>query len=269
MKNSTQNTAKMTALVTGASSGIGYELAKILARNGYNLVLVARSQKQLAELATELENNYNISVYVLVKDLSKDGAAQEIFDELSKASIHVDVLVNNAGFTNYGFFTETNLQSELNMMHVNMISLMHLTKLFLPRMIERGEGKIMNVASIAAFLPGPLMANYYATKAYVLHFSEALLNELQGSGVTVTALCPGPTQSGFQERGGLGDIRLMEGKIPTSESVAKVGYRGMMNGKAIVIPGLGNKLLAFSIRFSPRGIVGKIVRYLQESRATA
>jgi short-subunit dehydrogenase len=247
-----------TALITGASDGIGLELARIMAGNGYDLVLVARNQKRLEEIARELKP---VRVRVLAKDLSLAGAAEEIHAEVPQ----VDVLVNNAGFGVFGKFAETPLAGELGMMQVNMTTLVALTKLYLAGLVAVGRGRIMNVASTAAFQPGPLMAIYYATKAFVLSFSEAIANELAGTGVTVTALCPGPTATGFQERGQMQDSGLVKGKkIMGARTVAEAGYRAMMAGKTLVIPGVKNKLLAQSVRFSPRSMVTKLVRAMQE-----
>jgi short-subunit dehydrogenase len=188
----------------------------------------------------------------------------EIYEEVTAASMHVDVLVNNAGFPVFGPFVETDLQVELEMLQVNVIALTALTKLFLKGMVERRAGRILNLASTAAFLPGPLMAVYYASKAYVLSFSQALSNELRGTGVTVTALSPGPTRTGFQKRGVMEDSRLVQGQIADAASVALAGYRGLMAGKTIVIPGFTNKVIPWVVRLSPRGVVTRVVRRMQE-----
>jgi short-subunit dehydrogenase len=223
-KNTKRGTGKQrTALVTGASGGIGLELARLLARSGYNMVLVARSEEKLAQLAQELTTRHEVAVRVLVKDLSRPEAPQEIFDELQREAIAIEVLVNNAGFGLYGAFSETDLNDELQMMQVNMVALTHLTKLLLPAMLKKKRGKILNVASTAALQPGPLMAVYYATKAYVLSFSQALNDELEGSGVSVTALCPGPTTSGFQSRAAMESSRLMKGNMMDARTVALIG----------------------------------------------
>lgn len=253
-----------TALITGASSGIGYEFAKLFARDGYNLVLVARSQQKLIQVADELTEKFGISVKILAKDLAIPTSPEEIFTEVQQESIKIQVLVNNAGFATYGLFSETDLAAELQMMQVNMVSLTHLTKLFLNEMLKQKEGKILNIASTAAFQPGPLMAVYYATKAYVLSFSEAIANELSGSGVTVTALCPGATESGFQKRADMEQSKLVSGqRIMDAEAVAIIGYRGLMKNETVVIPGLKNQLLALSVRFTPRNMVTQMVRNMQ------
>ncbi len=253
-----------TALITGASGGIGYELALLLARDGFDCILVARSRDKLDELAARLESEFRVKTLVVARDLSKPTAVDEIYEEVSAASMSIDVLVNNAGFPVYGRFVDTDWQAELDMLQVNVVALTALTKLFVRGMVERRHGRILNLASTAAFVPGPLMAVYYASKAYVLSFSQALANELQGTGVTVTALAPGPTRTGFQKRGVMEDSRLVRGQIADAKSVAAAGYRGMMRGKTIVIPGFSNKLIPWVARVSPRGAVTRVVRRMQE-----
>ncbi|BAZ23401.1 short-chain dehydrogenase/reductase SDR [Kalymmatonema gypsitolerans NIES-4073] len=267
MNGTYQDHRQQTALITGASGGIGYELAKLFAHDGYNLVLVARSGQKLAEIADDFKQKFGIGVKVIAKDLSIPTAPDEIFQQLQQEAIKVDVLVNNAGFASYGFFHEIDLAPEVQMMQVNMVCLTHLTKLFLKDMVKQGFGRILNVASTAAFQPGPLMAVYYATKAYVLSFSEAIANELEGTGVTVTALCPGPTESGFQQRAAMENSKLVSGqKIMDAETVAQIGYRALLQGKTVVIPGVKNKILAETVRFTPRKLVTKLVRSMQESK---
>lgn len=260
--NTTKNLNQgRTALITGASGGIGYELAKLFAQDGYNLVLVARSEQKLLQIAQDFTSQYEIKVEIIVKDLALPSAPTEIFTKLQHAGIKVDVLVNNAGFGSYGFFHETDLASELELLQVNIVGLTHLTKLFLPEMVQQGFGKVLNVSSGAAFQPGPLMAVYFASKAYVLSFSEAIANELEGTGVSVTALCPGPTTSGFQSRAAMAESKLVRGqKIMDATTVAKIGYRGLMSNKTVVIPGIKNKLLAEAVRFTPRKLVVNISR---------
>ncbi len=256
-----------TALITGASSGIGYELAKLFARDGYRLVLVARNREKLDEFAVELRKKFQATVKVLAKDLASPRAPDEIFIELEQESVWIDVLVNNAGFGVHGFFSQTPLEEELEMLQVNVTSLTHLTKLFLRPMVKRGEGGILNVASTAAFQPGPLMAVYYATKAYVLSFSEALAEELRGTGVSVTCFCPGATLTGFQKRAGIEGIRLLKlVDIPDAEMVARAGYRAFKAKKRVFIPGFFNNLFAFGVRWVPRGLVMRLVKSLQDSR---
>ena len=265
MNKTNQGNHQKTALITGASGGIGYEFAKLFARDGYNLVLVARNEKKLIEIANKFKTMFGISVKVIAKDLASPTAPEEIFTELQKEGIKIQALVNNAGFATYGLFAETDLKTEVQMMQVNMACLTHLTKLFLKEMVKQREGKILNVASTAAFQPGPLMAVYYATKAYVLSFSEAIANEVQGTGVSVTVLCPGPTESDFQKRADMEQSKLVSGqKIMDAETVAEIGYRGLMNNQTVVIPGLKNQLLAQSVRVTPRKMVTKLVRKMQE-----
>jgi uncharacterized protein len=254
-----------TALITGASGGIGLDLARLFAADGTNLVLTARDRGKLHQAAEELtRSNPGVSAHVIAKDLAHPRAPQEIFDELQERSTQIDFLVNNAGYGVYGSFTENNLQDELEMMQLNMVALTHLTKLVLPQMIARGSGRIMNVASTAAFQPGPLMAVYYASKAFVLSFSGAIANELRKTGVTVTCLCPGATETGFAKRAHMEESRLFKMGAMNSAIVARVGYAGMMKGKLLVIPGVRNKLLAQSVRLAPRRLVTAIARSVQE-----
>ena len=244
------------ALITGASGGIGLELAKLFAADDHDLVIVARSSEKLQQIAQEFRAQNGISVEPLAKDLSQPQAAAEIFAQVQAC----DVLVNNAGFATYGKFVETDLTEELAELQLNIVTLTELTKLFLPGMAERNFGRILNVASTAAFQPGPLMAVYYASKAYVLSFSEAIADELHGTGVTVTCLCPGATATGFQDRAAMENVRLFKLMVADASSVAKAGYDGLMKGKTLVIPGVKNKVLAMSTRFSPRKLVTKISR---------
>jgi short-subunit dehydrogenase len=259
-------TAKGTALVTGASGGIGEELARLIAADGRGLVLVARSRDRLQKLAEELNERHGVEARVIRKDLTSASAPQEIFDELAAAGITIEMLINNAGFGSYGLFAEINLRRELDLLQVNVVALTHLAKLFLPGMIARRRGYLMNVASTAAFQPGPLMAVYYASKAYVLSFSEALANEAEGTGVVVSALCPGPTETGFVAAAEMQESKLFERSVMSAREVAEVGYRGMLAGRAVVIPGLRNSLVARTVGFFPRGLVTKAVRRVQERR---
>lgn len=254
-----------TALITGASNGIGLELAKIFASKNNNLVLVARNGKRLNELKNELEQEFNISVYIIEKDLSKNNAALEVFEEIKSMKLTIDYLINNAGFGDFGLFTATDWEKEEQMINLNITTLTLFTKLFLKEMIKQKSGKIMNVASTAAFQPGPTMAVYYATKAYVLHFSEAIANEVQEYGITVTALCPGATESGFQDAAAMGESKLVKGKkLPTAKEVAEYGYNAMMKGKSVAIHGVMNYILANSVRFMPRNLVVKVTRMIQD-----
>lgn len=258
-----------TVLITGASSGIGLELARICAAHGHPLILVARGREQLLYLAGQLREQHAVTVHVLPMDLGAPEAAAALAAQLQEQAWRVEMLINNAGFGTYGLFARSDLAEETRMMQLNMVALTQLTRLLLPPMLERGRGRILNVASTAAFQPGPLMAVYYASKAYVLSFSEALSNELQGTGVTVTALCPGPTTSAFQERAGIQHTRLVRRRIMDAATVARVGYAGMMRGQRVVIPGLRNYLLALGSRLMPHRIVLPIVRWLQEQKTAA
>ncbi len=255
------------AVVTGASSGIGREFADILAAHGHHIVIIARSHDTLADFAEELRERYGVVVEVLAIDLSKAEAPEEVFSELQQKNITVDILINNAGFGSYGMFADTDWHTDGAMIDLNVRTLTHLTRLFLPGMIIRRHGRIVNVASTAAFQPGPLMAVYYATKAYVLSFSEAIANELQGTGVTVTALCPGPTESGFQKAAHIEESPLVLGKrLPTSREVAEYGYESMIAGKTVAIHGFMSRLFALGIRLIPRSAATAIVRRVQEKR---
>ncbi|MFC2074834.1 SDR family NAD(P)-dependent oxidoreductase [Bdellovibrionota bacterium] len=256
-----------TALITGASFGIGYELAQIFARKGYDLVMVARTEGKLNEMAKELSAAHKVNVKVIAKDLILPSSPQEIFDELKAENISIDILVNNAGVGTFGRFWETDLKTQLDMIQINISALTHLTGLFLPDMIERGKGKILNVGSTAGFQPGPLMAVYYATKSYVLLFSEALANELKRTGITVTTLCPGPVKTEFQRRAKLEkNVFLLKGKIFEPDTIAEAGYKGLMKGKSIVIPGLMFKAPIQMSRFFPRKLITKVSGLLLKQR---
>lgn len=253
-----------TALITGASNGIGLELARVHASKGDDLVLTARNKSKLDELKAELEGKHQIRVYTIGKDLALPESARELYEETTRLGIRIDYLINNAGFGDFGMFAEREWDKQHQMIQLNITALTHLTRLYLQDMLQRGSGKIMNVASTAAFQPGPLMAVYYATKAYVLHFSEAVANEVRDKGVTITALCPGPTESGFQSAASMEESRLFKGKkIPSSRSVAEYGYKAMMKGQVVAIHGMMNNILAFFVRFMPRAIVVKVTRMVQ------
>lgn len=257
---------RKTVLITGASNGIGYELAKLFARDGYYLVLVARSREKLLALANEMQQQYGTDSTIISKDLAKSEAPLEIMTELDERNLSIDILINNAGFGMFGPFARMEATEILHMIQVNITALTQLTHLLIPAMIQRKSGKILNVASTAAFQPGPLMAVYYATKAYVLSFSEAIGNELQPYGITVSALCPGPTDTGFEKRARLEQSKLFQGVNMDAATVARVGYEGLFKAESIVIPGWKNRLLAFSVRFTPRSWITKVVRQLQETR---
>lgn len=251
------------ALITGASSGIGLDLARLMAPD-FDLIITARGQSQLEEIARELQAKNGNRVHAIAADLARADAPAALWAEITRRGLRVDALINNAGFGLYGPFTETSLQSELEMIQVNITALTHLTKLAVPGMLERKQGRIMNVASTAGLQPGPLMAVYYATKAYVISFSEALANELKGSGISVTCLCPGATSTEFASRADMQKSRLFKLGQMRSDAVARAGYNAMMKGKTLAIPGVKNRALALSVRFSPRKLVTAVSRGLNE-----
>ena len=247
-------------LITGGSSGIGLELAKIFATNSYSLVLVARDGARLQKAADELSAN-GATIKILAKDLADKNAPAEIFSELQVENIFVSVLVNNAGFGRQGAFAKTSLPEQTEMIGVNISSLVQLTHLFLQPMLARGEGKILNVASTASFQPGPFMSVYYASKAFVFSFSYALADELEGTGVTVTTLCPGPTQTAFHKRAGRSHSKkALNFWMMSAEEVAEAGFRGLMHGKRVVIPGFLNKLGFLFAKLLPTKIPTKAAR---------
>lgn len=254
-----------TVLITGASGGIGYELAKLFAKDGYNLVLIARTAGKLLQVADELQRQFGITAKPITMDLATATAPQALFDQLQRDGTAIDILVNNAGYAKYGEFIQIPLEESAGQIQLNIAALTTLTRLFLPSMLERRAGKIMNVASTAGFQPGPLMAVYYATKAYVISFSEALANELKGSGVTVTCFCPGATDTGFQYRAENDQSRLFKTFRPMDvKKVARDGYRGLMKGRTLVISGVRNWILAETVRIAPRKIATAISRWVSE-----
>ena len=258
--------APKTALITGASSGIGLELAHLFARDGYRLVLVARNRAALRALANELQSRYNAEVWISPKDLAHPAAPLELYQELQESGVVLDVLVNNAGFGARESFLQSDWNNDAEMLQVNIVALTHLTKLFLPQIRAR-EGKLLNVASTAAFLPGPFMAVYYASKAFVLHFTEALAEELSSTRATVTCLCPGPVKTGFQKRANISDSNLLNGGLLVEVGeVARIGYEGMKRGKRLVIPGWKNRVAIEALRASPRVMMAKTVRRLHEKK---
>lgn len=250
-----------TVLVTGASSGIGLELAKCFAAGRSNLILAARSTAALEKIAAELREKFSVQVTVLTADLARPEAPQEIFNELKGRGLVVDVLVNNAGFGLQGMFLELSLVRQMEILQVNQTALTALTGLFLPGMIARDRGGILNVGSVAAFQPGPGMTIYFASKAYVQSFTEALAAELSETQVTVSVLCPGPTSTNFGKVA-RGD-KMRRRKLPgmTAEAVAKYGHEKYRQRRVVIIPGLGNKLSVFLVRFIPRGVLRKLVKH--------
>ncbi|MGE5611585.1 MAG: SDR family NAD(P)-dependent oxidoreductase [Bacillota bacterium] len=256
-----------TALITGASSGIGYDLAKVFAAHGHNLIITARNREALNKLADECASQFHVKIEILTKDLADPSTPQQIYDELQQKSLPIDILVNNAGFGTHGPFARSDLAGELRLVQVNVIAVMQLTRLFLPAMIERRAGKILNVASTAAYVPGPYMSSYYASKAFVLSQSVALAQELRSRGITVTALCPGPTRTAFQSRAGMDEVRLFsESAIMDSPAVARIAYQGLMRGKTIVVPGIQNKFVAVVSRLVPRTLLARAAGHLNKDR---
>ncbi len=253
----------MTTLITGASGGLGEEFARIAAQDGKSLVLVARSTEKLQELAKELESTHAVNVTVLTMDLSGNDSVDQLVAELQTKKIVIGTLINNAGFGNFGYFAKSDWKKEESMIAVNVHALTALTRALLPDMIARKSGKILNVASTASFQPGPLMAVYYATKAYVLNLSLALSIEVEGTGVTVTCLCPGPTRTGFAEHAEMGGSKLFRRRTMDAHTVVKAGYDAMLKGKPLMIPGLLNKIGAFMTRFIPRMTAGRIAKAVQ------
>jgi short-subunit dehydrogenase len=253
---------KPTALITGASSGIGKALCEEFARDGYDLILTARSVETMQHQRTALEQRFGIRVTVIGADLETSSGAEKLHSDIKASGVVLNVLVNNAGYGTFGEFKDTPLSATLGMMQLNMNSVIILSKLFLPDLLAT-KGKLLNVASTAAFQPGPFMAVYYATKSFVLYFSEGLACELEGTGVTVTALCPGPTISGFQDRAVMQNSALVKNKrLPSSESVAASGYQAMKRGKRVHITGFVNNILALSIRFTPRNWVTALLKQM-------
>lgn len=253
-------------LITGASAGIGYDLAAKFAQEGFKrLVLVSRSEEKLTSAAEKLKKDFGAEPVIIPYDLSRPGSAAGLFAALEKNKILPDILINNAGVGMHGFFNDASAAKQSEMMQLNMVSLTELTRLCLPRMLQQRSGKILNVASTAAFQSGPLMAVYYATKAYVLSFSEALANELKGTGVSASVLCPGPTRSDFWSSSDMTEVEMFKIGMMESAPVAKLGYEGLMKGKVLLIPGSMNKFLQFGTRLLPRTWVTAIVRYLQAS----
>ncbi len=252
-----------TALITGAASGIGRPLARCFAPDADELVLVARREDALEEVARELTDAHGITAHIIPQDLADPEAPRALFERLATDGTTVDVVVNNAGFGARGTVAELPLERQLDMVQVNVTALTHLTRLFLPGMLDRRRGGVLNVASTAAFQPGPNMAVYYATKAYVLSFTEGLAEEVRGTGLTVTCLAPGPTETRFAERAGTEGTWLTALGEMDATDVARAGYEGFRAGKTLVVPGLTNKIGALGVRFVPRALVRKVVRSLQ------
>jgi len=249
-------------LITGASSGIGFELAQLFAKNRHNLILVSRREDKLKQLAIDLKKTYKIKILTLSLDLSHTNATEEIFRQVKEKTISVNYLVNNAGFYVKGAFSETSWEEEEKLIQLQCLNHTHFTKQFLPDMIKKGKGGILNVASTGSFVPGPYNAIYCAIKSFVLSFSEALAEEVSGSGITITALCPGGTYTNFQDF----SKRKKSFIFPIMEAskVAEIGYKALMKGKRIAIPGMANKIQVFFMRFIPRNLVSKLTGLMVE-----
>jgi short-subunit dehydrogenase len=252
--------ARQTALVTGASAGIGQAMARLLAKRDYDLILVARREALLRDTARELRDDCPVRVEVVPADLCRDCAAGEVFQAVRDREMSVDVLINSAGFGTQGAFAEADADEQNRLLHVNIVSLTQLTRLFLPGMLTRRRGGVINLASIAAYMPGPLMATYFASKAFVLSFTEALANELAGTGVRATALCPGPTQSEFADRAGIASTKAFAGGVMDVAAVAKAGFDGFTRGKRVVVPGLKTKAGLYPAKFMPRRMLAFFAR---------
>ena len=265
-----------TVLITGASSGIGYELAKIYAKNGHNLVVVARNKDKLEILKKEIfeEISKNIKITVIENDLSLENAAERLYNQVKSEKLKINVLVNNAGVGIYGKFSEFDEETMKRndaMINLNIKAVVELTRLFLNDMLKDGNGGILNVSSIAAFMPGPLMSTYYASKAFVQSFTEAVReevrNDVRGKNIRISALCPGPTDTGFEKSSNLEESSLFERlKVMAAKKVAEIGYKEFQKGKAVIIPGIFNRIAVFGIRFLSRKFVVKMARKLQEKK---
>ncbi len=251
---------KPWVLITGASSGIGSEFARLLAAQGYPLALAARREDRLRALAQEVESSHGVATRVFVSNLASSASAEELWRQVEAEGLEVGVLVNNAGFGDHGHFAGSDWPRTQDMLHLNIVSLTALTRFALPGMLARKQGYILNVASTAAFQPGPGMAVYFATKSFVLSFTEALWSELQGTGVVASTLCPGPTQSEFFDAARMADRAMARRKLPSSREVAELGLRAMFAGKRTVIHGMANRMLAFTNRLFPRGVVLSVTR---------
>jgi uncharacterized protein len=255
-----------SVLITGASSGIGYEFAQVFARHGHDLILVARSGDKLMALQQDIEQRYGTQVAIFTEDLSDLSAPERLWEGIQQQGLAVDILVNNAGFGDYGPFAQADWPKQAQMLQLNIVALTHLTRLCLPAMVARGQGKVMTVASTAAFQPGPLMAVYYATKAYVRSFTQAIANELQGTGVTAMVLCPGPTRSQFQAASNLGSIPWFNtNRWPTAATVAEFGYEALKRNRVVAVHGFTNWFFTFLIRFLPDALVVELVRRIQST----
>jgi short-subunit dehydrogenase len=254
---------KKVALITGATSGIGKDIAKCFAINGYTIIIVGRDQTKLHKTAEEFRKQYGADVTTILADLAQPGAAEKVFEAVKGKNINV--LVNNAGFALSGEFAEQPTEDILELLRINIESITNLTRLILPDMLDRRNGRILNIASTAAFQPGPNMAVFHATKSYVLSFSEAIRYELKGTGVTISTLCPGPTDTNFHKRAQVTSSRLFKMGMMRSDDVARIAYNGLMDGDPLIIPGFKNRLSVILAKFAPRGIALKTMYKLNRT----
>ncbi|MFD1187374.1 SDR family NAD(P)-dependent oxidoreductase [Pontibacter rugosus] len=265
MRTMKEDNKGKTVLITGASNGFGMEFAKLFAKDGYNLILVARSTERLKKLGYELQDEHELEhVCIITADLSRSGAAEEVYEEVRKSGITVDVLVNNAGAGVHGYFYETDLEREKAIMQLNNFTPVELTKLFLQDMKIRNSGKILNVASVVSFMPSPLMAIYGATKAFMMSFSEALSEELKDTGITVTVLCPGASNTMFFRRAGAAHTRAANGSLSEPEAVAKDGYAALMNGDTRKVSGFMNQVQTVVSGVVPDSAMASTMRHMME-----
>jgi short-subunit dehydrogenase len=255
------------ALITGASTGIGYALAKVAAKNNFNLIIVARNKAKLEEVKAEIEEEFKVKVEVIAADLADPKSPKHIFDEVQRLDLKIQVLVNNAGFGSNGRFDLLPWENERDQLQVNVSSLMEMCHLFTPKLIEIGNGKILNVASIAGFIPGPYMATYYSTKAFVKSFSIALKEELKETGVSVSVLCPGATKSDFFERAKFAvEMSKKENAMMSAESVAEIGWSGLFKGKTVIISGLSNLIIISIVKHLPETLLAKGIQFFNKAK---
>jgi hypothetical protein len=257
-----------TALVTGASSGIGLHLAHEFARHGHPLVLTAPVESELREVAAHMKSVHGVEAHVIAKDLEQPNAAQEIFDTLQSQRIEVDILVNNAGHGQHGKYWEVPIERHLSIVQLNIDAVLRLTSLFLPPMLSRGRGRLLNTSSVGGFLPGPMLAVYHASKAFVLSWSEALATELEETGITVTTLCPGPTDTDFFPKADMEDTTIFQkGQVMAPQEVAEMGYKALMSGDRVIVTGAVNKAMVFSRHLLPEGAQAKMQQKFLEKVA--
>jgi short-subunit dehydrogenase len=258
-------TNQQFALVTGGTSGIGYELVKLLANDGYNIVIVARTENDLHRVSNEISQKYGVEVRIMAKDLFNRENAFALYNELVSQNIQIDILINDAGHGAYGEFIDTDIRKELSIIDLNISSLVVLTKLFLKDMVARGDGKILNLSSVASKMPGPWQSVYHGTKAFVQSFTEAIRSELKDSGVTITALLPGPTDTDFFRKAGMTESKIVqEGKLYSAEDVAKDGYKALMNGDDMVVSGFKNKMQVAMANVTPDAMSADKMKKQQE-----